>query len=509
MATLPGVLRNTARTFADEPAITFESNTLTYRELDSRVDQVAAELIERGVNKGDRLVIVAGNSDVFAIAVYAGLRAGAIIAPVNPKSAGAEIEHFVTDADARAIIFDTTCAEAVQAWAESSPETAGNIETLSLGPGPFGDDILAAAAQRPVTEVDVDLKEDDDAIIIYTSGTTGKPKGALFDHHRILWVGFNSIIGLGLRQRDRILLVAPLYHSAALDLLFFPGFMLGAHEIIHASFDPEAVLEEFEKSKITVFFGVPTMYAFMLRSPSIGTRDLSNLRVGFFGAAPMPGSVAERLFEVFPNTEIIQLCGQTEGGPGGIMSTHEEVKAVPSASGRYPIANTEARVVDADGNDVKPGEVGELIMRGETMMKGYWRRPDATAATVIDGWVHTGDLAHVDEEGYVTLVDRLKDMIITGGHNVYSAEVENALAAYPEITDIAVISRPHPDYGETVVAVVTPAPGGNPTLEGLREFAKPLLSHYKIPRDMVIEDIPRNPSGKIQKHKLREKLAHD
>ena len=509
MATLPLALRRTANTYPDQPAITFESITLTYKELDERVDQFAAELIERGVNKGDRLVIVAGNSDVFAYAVLGGLRAGAIVAPVNPKSAGAEIEHFVTDADVRSIIFDALCAPAVKAWAEAYPETAAKVNALSLGATEFGDDLLEAALQRPATPVELGLEEDDDCLIIYTSGTTGKPKGALFDHHRVLWVGVNTIGGVGLRIRDRYLIVAPLYHSAALNLLFFPALMMGAHQVIHSGFDPEAVLNEIDKTKINVFFGVPTMFAFMLRSPNLAKFDLSSLRVAFYGVAPMPGSVAERLFEVMPQTEIIQLCGQTEGGPGGIILLHEEVKAKPSASGRYATLNTEVRVVDAEGKDVRPGEVGEMIMRGESMMKEYWRRPDATAQTVIDGWVHTGDLAHVDEEGYITLVDRLKDMIITGGHNVYSAEVENALAAYPEITDIAVVSRPHPDYGETVVAVVTPAEGGNPTLEGLRAFAEPLLTHYKIPRELIIEDIPRNPSGKIQKHKLREKIARE
>lgn len=486
MATIPGILRTTAHTYPDKPAITFESKTMTYAEYNTRVDQLAAELIDRGVQKGDRVVLVAGNSDVFAIALYAGLRAGAIIAPVNPKSAGAEIEHFVTDSDARAIVFDAACADAVGAWAESFPDTAQKISACSLGPASFGEDILAAADARQAEEVEIGLQEDDDAIILYTSGTTGSPKGALFDHHRILWVSVNAI-SMGLRRFDRMLLAAPLYHAAALNILLFPGVMMAAHEIIHADFSPEAALDEFERSKITVFFGVPTMYAFMLRSPSIGERDLSHLRVGLFGAAPMPGSVAERLFDVFPNTELTQLCGQTEGGPGGILLSHEEIKINPAASGRYPIQNMEARVVDANGDEIEPGEVGELLIAGETVMKEYWRRPDATAAT---------------------LVDRLKDMMITGGRNVYSAEVENALAAYPEISDIAVISRPHPDYGETVIAVVTPAEGGSPTLEGLGEFAKPLLAHYKIPRDLIIDDIPRNPSGKIQKHKLREKFAN-
>ncbi|MCI4010822.1 AMP-binding protein [Brevibacterium sp. ZH18] len=506
MPTLPGILRTTARAYPDRPALTFEKTTTTYSEFDARVDQLAAELLARGVGPGDRIVIVSPNTDAFAIGAYAGLRAGAIIAPVNPKSASAEIEHFMTDTGATVLLFGPDCTEPVSAWASDYPTTAAVVSALSLGPADFGEDVFAAAHCRPVEEVNLDIAEDADAVIIYTSGTTGKPKGALFDHHRIIWVGVNATVAFGLRLHDRILHVAPLYHSAALNLLFFPGMMAGAHQVIHSAFDPEAVLAAFEEHRISVFFGVPTMYAFLLRAPSLSSRDTSGLRVAIYGAAPMPATVAKRIFEAFPHTEIIQACGQTEGGPGGIILAHDDVKRRPSASGRFPIPNTEVRIVDADGEDVQSGEVGEMIMRGETMMKGYWSRPDATAQTIVDGWVHTGDLVQVDDEGFMTIVDRLKDMIITGGHNVYSAEVENALAAYPEIIDIAIISRSNEEWGETIVAVVTPAQNGQPTLEGLKEFAEPLLSSYKIPRELIISEIPRNPSGKIQKHKIRESL---
>ncbi|AMT92932.1 o-succinylbenzoate--CoA ligase [Brevibacterium linens] len=506
MPTLPGMLCTTARAHPDAPAITFSGTTLNYRDYDAAVDRFAAELIDRGIERGDRIVIVSGNSLGFAVATYAGLRAGAIVAPVNPKSAGEEIEHFITDTGAKALIFGPDCTESVQSWAESHPDTAAPVSLLSLGPASIGTDALTASESREREEVEIGIAEDDDALIIYTSGTTGKPKGALFDHHRILWVGVNTTVGMGLRMFDRILHVAPLYHSAALDLLFFPSAMLVAHQIIHPGFAPNATLADIEKHRITVFFGVPTMYAFLLRSPNLEKTDTSSLRIAFYGAAPMPGSLAERLFAALPHTEIIQACGQTEGGPGGVLLPHEDVRRKPAASGRYPIPNTEVRVVDADGRDVEAGEIGEMIMRGETMMKGYWNRPEETARTVVDGWVHTGDLAHVDEEGILTIVDRLKDMIITGGHNVYSAEVENALAAYPDITDIVVVSRLDEDWGETIVAVVTPAEGRTPTLEGLREFAESRLSDYKIPRALIVDDIPRNPSGKIQKHILRKKV---
>lgn len=221
----------------------------------------------------------------------------------------------------------------------------------------------------------------------------------------------------------------------------------------------------------------------------------------------MPASTAEALVAALPHVHIIQACGQTEGGPGGILLTHEEVMAKPHTSGRMAMPNTEVRVVDADGRDVGPGEVGEMIMRGETMMKGYWRNPEATAVTVVDGWVHTGDLTRVDEEGFLTVVDRLKDLIITGGRNVYSAEVENALAGCPGVAELAIIGRPHPDYGESIVAVVAPMPGATVSLEALRDYGEGRLSHYKLPHELVLREIPRNLSGKILKHRLRADLT--
>ena len=277
--------------------------------------------------------------------------------------------------------------------------------------------------------------------------------------------------------------------------------------VVAAAIEPAAVADLMERERISVFFGVPTMYQFLLRLPGLGERDLSAWRIGMFGAAPMPADSARALTAALPRVGLYQLCGQTEAGPGGIYAGPEDVLARPDASGRYAMPNTEARIVSADGIDVAPGEVGELVLRGETIMKGYWNRPEATAKAIRDGWLHTGDLAVPDRDGYITLVDRLKDMIITGGRNVYSVEVEGALAGHPDILDIAVIGVPHPDYGESILAVVVPAAGAEPTLKSLRSWARDRIADYKAPHAMVISDIPRNPSGKIQKHLLRAELA--
>ncbi|MGO2002757.1 class I adenylate-forming enzyme family protein [Arthrobacter rhombi] len=505
MADLAGILARTARGCPDRIALSYCGVTHSYAELDARVSQLAHEFASRGLAKGDRLVMVCGNNDAFVIAFYAGLRAGAIVVPVNPKSAPREIDHFLTDTEAKLLVFGPEVAPSITQWRQAT-DIDSPVPALALGDSDGYEDILGAAAKQPTDAPAVEISEEDDALIIYTSGTTGRPKGALFDHHRVIWVGINACVGFGLRVGERLIHVAPLFHSADLNLVLVPGMMLGSTHFILPAFDPEAVLETIEKERIGFFFGVPTMYSFLMRSPSLATRDLSSLRICMYGAAPMPADLAQKIVAALPDTWIVQACGQTEGGPGGIILTHEEVLERPAASGRFPIANTEVRIVGADGHDAAPGEVGEMIMRGETMMKGYWRQPEATAATVRDGWVHTGDLAQMDAEGYITLVDRMKDMIITGGHNVYSAEVENALAGHPAVADIAVVGRPHLEYGETVVAVVTPLEGQEVTLKSLCEYAQDRLSHYKLPRELVIAQIPRNPSGKILKHRIRDEL---
>ncbi|PRY49547.1 fatty-acyl-CoA synthase [Knoellia remsis] len=505
MPSLAQVLARTASRVPDRVAVQFDSTSMTYAVLDAHVNQLARELASRGLAKGDRLLLLSGNSDAFVVALYAGLRLGAIVVPVNPRSAPGEIDHFVSDSGARLLLFGAELVDTVRAWQEARQSAAG-IPVLALGDASGFDNVLAAAAGQSAEPVDVEVAEGDDALIIYTSGTTGRPKGALFDQHGILWVGINTAVGLGLREGERMLHVAPLYHSAALNMLLIGGMMYGATHVILPGFDPETVLETIERERTTFFFGVPTMYTFLLRTPSIATRDLSSLRVCMYGAAPMPATTAEALVAALPGASIIQACGQTEGGPGGILLQHDEVLERPSASGRSAVPNTEVRIVDIEGNDVAPGGVGEMIMRGETMMKGYWGKPDATAETVRDGWVHTGDLASVDEDGYITLVDRLKDMIITGGRNVYSAEVESALAGHPAVGDIAIVGRPDDEYGEKVVAVVTPRDGSELTLADLREYGARHLSSYKLPRELVIAEIPRNPSGKILKHLIREKL---
>jgi fatty-acyl-CoA synthase len=505
MATTAGILATNARRSPDRDALVFGERTRSYREVDAAVNRTAHALAAAGLRKGDRMLLASGNSDDFVIALYAAWRLGAIAVPVNPASPAGELRYLLDDAKPAVVLFGPPALAAVAACIAEAPPFLTS-PPIALAPMEGYAELAVLASSCPETEPGVEVGESDDAAIFYTSGTTGRPKGALIDHHRLVWVGINTALVMGLREGDRILHAAPMYHSADLAMLVVGGTQVGGTHVILPLFTSEGVLETIERHEINVFFGVPTMYQLMLRDPGFADRNLTSWRVGVFGAAPMPASAVQAALDALPGLELIQACGQTEGGPGGIYSSAAEVRARPDASGRRALPNTEARIVTPSGADVEPGAPGELILRGETIMKGYWQNPEATADAIREGWLHTGDIATIDADHYITLVDRMKDMIISGGRNIYSVEVENALAAHPAVAEIAVISRKHSEYGETVIAVVDLRPGHALTLDELRDFGADLISKYKLPRELVLRSIPRSPSGKALKHVLRDEL---
>jgi acyl-CoA synthetase (AMP-forming)/AMP-acid ligase II len=502
MPTIAGVLRSTAGRVPDAVALVFEGTTCTYRELDATVDRYAAALHEAGVRHGDRVALMSTNSDRFVLTFYAVLRLGGILVPVNPGSAPPEVAHLLADAGAEVVVFAPALAAVVAPDGSPPP---GVRAALALGEcAGFADLTALASAATPLAEEPA-VSERDDALILYTSGTTGRPKGALFDHHRILCVATSMIGTLGMRAGDRFLHVAPLYHAAEMGIMLVPGTLLGVTHVVLPGFDPARVLRVMAEEQITMFFGVPTMYQLMMRAaPEVDAGKLPAWRTGLFGAAPMPEHAVRQLVETWPGVSFMQLCGQTEGGPTGIYSTHEQVLARPDASGRQGVVLTEARVVDGGGRPVSPGESGELQLRAESVMKAYWNNPTATAEAFDGNWLRTGDVARLDPDGYLTLVDRLKDMIISGGRNVYSIEVENALAEHPAVQDAAVVGRPHPEYGESIVAVVTLCDGATLTLDETRAHCRALVADYKVPHDLVVAPIPRNASGKVLKNQLRD-----
>lgn len=502
--TIPSTLRATARRVPDAEAVKFRDFSCTYAELDAEVDRTARALSSLGLGLGDRLALMATNSDRFIVAFYAALRVGAVFVPINPASAAPEIQYLLSDSGAKFFLYDVALAAKVDAAREGLPSSTTQVLALTAGTADPALDELARAAE-PGEFADVPTFSDN-SVILYTSGTTGKPKGAYFDHDRTMTVAIGCVASTGQKVGDRFMHVAPLYHAAELCIMLIPGTMIGATHVVLPGFDPDQALETLERENITMMFGVPTHFQYLLMK-GLASRDLPLLRTALFGAAPMPESAVVALTQALPHVDLMQLCGQTEAGPGGIYASVAQVKARPDASGRQPTMFCEVAIVDEDGNPAGPGSVGEMLLRGGTIMKGYWNKPEETASTIVDGWLHTGDLARIDADGFITLVDRLKDMIITGGRNVYSVEVESAIAAHPSVVDVAVIAAPHEVYGESILAVCTLAEGQELTLDDLKAFCADRISHYKVPHGLVISAIPRNASGKILKHQLRAQIA--
>ncbi|NLI67371.1 MAG: long-chain fatty acid--CoA ligase [Bacilli bacterium] len=494
------LMRNANR-IPDKLAFKFGPKTYTYKEMNEYVNRLANGLLARGIDKGDKIGIMMKNSDLFVMAFYAIMKAGAVAVPINFRLTEREVEYILKDSDSVALFFDVDYADIIQKATENNDKLRLLIAKDHVLENQLTfEEVYSSNKDEP----DVVVSERDDAEILYTSGTTGNPKGALFDHLRVLQVGMNVAITFQLNAEDNLLHLAPLFHSAQLNLFLISGTYVGATQVIHEEFNPIKVLETIEKEKITFFFGIPTMYNFLLQVPNKEDYDLSSIKRYGYGAAPMPTSLIEQTIKLFNNKQIYNLCGLTEAGPGGILLHPEDHEQYAGAGGR-PILGTEVKVVDDDGNPIKPGEVGELLIRSDMVMKEYYKKPKETAETLRDGWLYTGDLATVNEVGIYTLVDRKKDMIITGGENVYSTEVEHILYRYPDVLEAAVIGVPDPTWGERVAAVVVPKEGRNIDYEDLRAFCREHLAGYKTPTIFFEEKLlPRNASGKVLKYKLRE-----
>jgi len=503
---LGGLVARNARMIPDKEGIVYGEKRYTWKEVNERVNTVSNTLLKGGLKKGDKVALWMFNSDMFVFVFYGIVKAGGVAVPVNFRLAPPEAEYIFNNCDAIAIVFDDVFEPVI---GEMKSRLTNIKAFYSAGSGRFEgfDSLEEVLASGETSEPGVKVDEFDESEILYTSGTTGRPKGALFVHHNHITLVTSMAALVGIHPKDRILHAAPLFHSAELNLYLNPGTYLGSTHVIMRDFIPDKVLELIETEKVTQFFGAPIMFTFMMMVPDFDKYDLSSVRYYGYGAAPMAAESVKAMMEKFKSTDFFCLCGFTEGGPAGIGLLPEDQIRKAGAGGKY-VVNMESRLVDMKGNTVtEPGVVGELVIKGETIMKGYYKDPEATKEAIKDGWVHSGDLGVMDDEGYITLVDRKKDMIITGGENVYSKEVEDAIYENPAIKEAVIIGVPHPDWGETVVAVASLHEEASLAIEELREFLKVRIADYKIPRRLeIVSELPRNVSGKVLKYQLRETL---
>ncbi|MGY2004294.1 long-chain-fatty-acid--CoA ligase [Blastococcus sp. SYSU DS1024] len=505
--TLSDQLARWSRATPDATALRFEGTGRSYAELDQRVTRLARALRQRGVGTGDRVAVLTLNGMEGWESYLAGVRLGAIVVPVNFRLVADEVAYVLTDSGAVALVVDAPLAEVAAKAREQAPDVATALVVGGGDAGPGSEDYEAALAAAGTDPLDVVVDEDEPAFIMYTSGTTGRPKGAVLTHRNLLLHAFSQITTLGWDPDDRVGVPgAPLFHIAGLAGGLPPLLLGGVHVIIKSgAFDPAATLDMMEREKASSIFLVPAMWAAVLAVPNLAARDLSSLRRVSWGAAPASTTLLRALIDAFPQAEVVTAFGQTECSPVTCLLRGEDsVRKIGSVG--TPILNVEVRVVDEAMEDVPRGEVGEIVYRSPMVMKEYWNKPEATAEAFAGGWFHSGDLVRQDEDGYFYVVDRKKDMIISGGENIYCAEVENVLAAHPKVAEVALIGVPDTRYGEAPLAVVAPRDAADPpTSEELGTWCRERLARYKNPREYsVVGALPRNPSGKVLKTALRQ-----
>jgi fatty-acyl-CoA synthase len=504
--TMSDQLARHARKTPEVTALRFDGAGRSYAELDERVTRLARALQQRGVGVGDRVAVLALNGMEAWESYLAGVRLGAIVVPVNFRLVADEVAYVLADSGATAFVVDAALAEVAAKAREQVPGVCTVLVVGGGSAGPGSEDFEAALAAAGTEPVDVDVDDDAAAFIMYTSGTTGRPKGAVLTHRNLLMHAFSQIAHLGSDPDDRVGAPgAPLFHIAGLAG-GLPPLLLGGTNVIMRSggFDPVAVLDMIEREKVSSIFLVPAMWAAVVAVPDLAARDLTHLRRISWGAAPASTTLLRTLIDAFPQAEVVTAFGQTECSPVTCFLRGEDsVRKIGSVG--TAMLNVEVRVVDEAMNDVPRGEVGEIVYRSPMVMKEYWNKPEETAEAFAGGWFHSGDLVREDEDGYFYVVDRKKDMIISGGENIYCAEVENVLAAHPKVGEVALIGVPDNRYGEAPLAVIAPRdPADPPTPAELSAWCRETLARYKNPREYcVVGALPRNPSGKVLKTQLR------
>lgn len=500
---LTSMFESTAHKFPDKDALIFGDSSATYAELLEASKKSAAALRDAGVGAGDRVGVMTYNTPGFVVAALGIWRAGATLVPINHKLSVGEVTFL---ADHSGISLGIVSEE----LAETATAAAPSVTWLTTN-----DDLTAtfdAAVHAAAPWDGVKVSENDVAEILYTSGTVSRPKGCLHSHRGLATVAAYTTATIGLRRSDTFLIAMPIWHSSPLNNWFLSMIFVGGTVVLLKEYHPIEFLKTIEKHKVTAFFGAPIAYLAPLQVAkaqgiSLSDFDLSSMRVWTYGGAPMGADTVRTIQAAYNSDNFYQVYGMTEMGPVGTALYPEEQVAKAGAVGAAGMPGVDVRVMTLGGEPALPGQVGELWMRSDTRMLGYLDDPDATREAFVDEWYRTGDLAQRDEDGYLFIVDRLRDIIITGGENVFSPEVEDALLQHPKIADAAVISRPHAEWGETVVAVVVPTEGATVELEEVREFLGAHLAKYKIPRELIIRDaLPRNASGKLTKHVLRAEI---
>ena len=489
-------------TRSPEKAITvFEGETTTYGEMARRATALAGGLAEQGVGRNDVVALLSYNSPEFLETIFAANYLGAIAMPINWRLAAPEVRYILEHSGSRALVCDDRLTdladEAIGGMAASPVRVCAGLSNAKGW-------TALADLRVPDTEVArVRAGADDMHRLMYTSGTTGRPKGVMLTHANLAWKNLAHIVEFGFTSDDLGLACGPLYHVGALDLTTTSLLAAGATTIIHRVFDAAAVVDELERSRVTAVWLAPAMVNAIMALPDVEQRDLSSVRVVINGGEKMPIPLIERVQRTFPRAWFADAYGLTETVSGDTFLDRHSLISKLGSVGR-PCLFLELDIWDPEGSSVPTGERGEIVMRGPKVFKGYWRDPEATAAAFEGGWFHTGDVGVRDEDGYLFIVDRFKDMIVSGGENIASSEIERVLYEHDDVLEAAVVGRPDDRWGEVPVAFVVLRDGATANDEALLEHCRAQLARFKVPKAVVFLDaLPRNPSGKVLKRELR------
>ena len=511
IGTYADIVYRNALLYSNEDAFIYGSARITFSEYNARVNSLIHALNAMGVKKGDVLGILSWNCLEYADAYGAAMKGGFISSPYNPRLQASELDYLINYSEANTLFVGRELVDMVNSLRPRIPKVKNFISFEGTAPGMIGEQDLLA--QHSKDEPDIQVEEDDPLFLFYTSGTTGVPRGALYTHRRAMEDTRVFPTALSLEQGDKQLELMPLFHVACKN--FWGFFFAGGSNILmpQRSFDPEATVQTLQNEKATDIHLVPTHLAAILALPNIEKYDLSSIKRIFYSASPMPFEILKKGMAKW-GPRFVQIYGSTEDGPNvtllskrqhNILDRPEEELEVLTSAG-FPIIGVHARIVDEKGNDVEPGEVGEIVVQSKSLMQEWWHKPDETRETVVNGWCHTGDMGRYDEKGYIYIADRKRDMVVSGGENIFPREVEEVLYKHPAVQEAAVIGIPDPYWVEKVHAVVVLKKGASVTDQELIDFCKQNLARFKAPKSVeFVEALPKTSTNKILKRELREK----
>lgn len=496
-----GVLAHHAERTPERAITVFEGKATTYSQMETQARTLAAGLYKRGVRSGQVVGLLSYNCPEFLETVFAANYLGAIVMPMNWRLAAPEVRYILEHSEAKAVVCDEALVELAD---DATKDLESKLLKVCIAPDARGDWITIADLRSGSAEIGrFRVEADDTQRLMYTSGTTGRPKGVMITHANLAWKNLAHLVEFGFNSDDVGLACGPLYHVGALDLTTTTLIAAGATTIVHRAFDAAAVVDEIEQSRVTTVWLAPAMVNAIMALPDIESRDLSSVRVIINGGEKMPIPLIERIQRTFPSAWFADAYGLTETVSGDTFLDRDNLITKLGSVGR-PCVYLELEVWDERGQPVAAGERGEIVLRGPKVFKGYWRDPEATDRSFAGGWFHTGDIGVVDVDGYLFIVDRLKDMIVSGGENIAGSEVERVLYDHDAVLEAAVVGRPDERWGEVPVAFVVLRAGQSVTAEKLIAHCASQLAKYKVPKEVTfLEGLPRNPSGKVLKRELR------